>query len=326
MTPAKQTLIFVAIASYKDPLLERTVAHAIRQATHKDRLRFGIVDQSDTSARWDTIPAFLQRMIRYLWIDPAQSRGACYARAMTYTLYAGEPVVVQLDAHMAFPPGWDEWVVETLMDRMAVTPQCVVSSYPPSMQWVGDEPVIESHAPGTVIQHRVHAEAAFHDGQGIYLNFEGVPTARQTPILGHHLSAGVILAPGTFIERFPYDPQLYYLGEEQLLALRLYTHGWSIWHPLDNPIGHRYNEQQEASIRPVHWADDPNRQRPISHDWWQFRAYQRQRLICEVDGFGGVYGLGTARSLADYAEWTGIDYRRRTVDKDWARRTPTETI
>ena len=318
--------IFVAIASYKDPLLERTVAHAIRQATHKTRLRFGIVDQSETTARWDTIPAFLQSMIRYLWVDPLHSRGTCYARALTYTLYAGEPVVVQLDAHMAFPPGWDEWVVQTLLDRMAVTPHCVVSSYPPAMQWVGEEPVIERHGPQTVVAHRVHMDAAFHDGQGIYLNFEGVPMTRATPVLGHHVSAGLVIAPGTFVERFPYDPQLYYLGEEQLLALRLFTHGWSIWHPVDAPIGHRYNEHQDTAIRPVHWSDDPHHQRPVSHHWWQARAYQRQRLICEVPGYGGVYGLGTARSLAEYAAWTGIDYQHRTLQKDWARRTPPETV
>lgn len=314
----KAPTIFVAIASYKDPLLQRTVWDAVDKAQHKHRLRFGIVDQCDAPQRWATPTGAFGRQMQYLWVDPLMSRGTCFARALAQQLYAGETLYVQLDAHMAFPPYWDAWVVDTLLDRMASGGPCVVSSYPPSMEWEGDRAVIATPAAGTVTCHRVNATAAF-DARGIYLDFEACHHRRSQPVRAHHLSAAVLLAPGRFAEVFPYDPFGYYLGEEQMLALRLFTHGWDIWHPVDNPIGHKYNDHQDPAIRPVHWSDDPDGLRPIPHGVWQQESYRRQRRTVACPGFGGVYGLGGVRSLADYAAWTGIDYVRRTIDMDRAR-------
>lgn len=315
--------LFLAIASYKDPLLMKTVQDAIAKAQWKDRLRFGIVDQCLPVDRWPTLSGALGRQMQYLWVDPLMTRGTCFARALTQQLYGGETIYVQLDAHMAFPTHWDAWVVDTLLDRMAVSDRCIVSSYPPSMEWQGDTAQIATHPPGTVIQHRLNATAGF-DSRGIYLDFEATQHNRTRPIRGHHLSAAVVMAPGRFVEHFPYDPWGYYLGEEQMLALRLFTHGWDIWHPVDNPIGHKYNDHQDPNIRPVHWSDDPRGERPISHDVWQQGSYWRQRQMVQRPGFGGVYGLGSVRSLADYAAWTGIDYVQRTIDLEKARALPAE--
>lgn len=316
--------IFVAIASYKDPLLAHTVLHALEQAQDKARIRIGVVDQCEPSKQWGRMDAAVARQVHYLWLDALHTRGTCFARALTQTLYHGETIYLQIDAHMHFPPAWDVWVEEVLFDRMAVTPHCVVSSYPPSMVPDGTGWRIDRHPPQTVVTHRVKETAAF-DGRGIYLDFEAwIHHHRTAPIRGHHVAGGMLIAPGAFVEKFPYDPQLYYLGEEQMLALRLYTHGWEIWHPVDNPIGHRYNDHQNPEIRPVHWSDDPEGQRPISHLAWETRSYTRQRKLVALPGFGGVYGLGTTRSVAQFAEETGIDYVRRTVTHDLARLLPPE--
>lgn len=316
--------LFVAIASYKDPLLTFTVQDALGKAAYPDRVRFGIVDQCDESARWPMLSGELGVRVQYLWVPAVQTRGACWARALAQSLYMGETLYCQIDAHMAFPPGWDEWVVETVLDRMAVTPQCVVSSYPPNMTITDGTATIETLPSPSVLTHRVKESAQF-DGRGLYLDFESwAHLGRSMPIRGHHVAAGLLLAPGVFAEQFPYDPHLYYLGEEQMLALRLFTHGWEIWHPVDTPIGHRYNGDQDPTIRPVHWSDDPTGQRPIPHTIWEGRSYRRQRLLCGLPGYGGAYGLGTVRSLADFAAWTGIDYLHRTIDLSVARALPPE--
>ncbi len=194
--------LFVAIASYKDRQLGATVQHAIQQAQWKDRLRFGIVDQCAPADRWPTPTGTLGQQIQYLWVDPLMTRGCCFARSLAQQLYAGETIYFQTDAHMGFPLGWDEWVVETLFDRMAKGADCVVSSYPPSMKWTNEEAVIERHAPNTVIQHRLNATAAF-GSRGIYLDFEATHHTRAQPMRAHHLSAAVLIAPGRFVEQFP---------------------------------------------------------------------------------------------------------------------------
>lgn len=317
--------IFIGIASYKDPLLLHTVLRALEQAKDKSRIRFGIVDQCEPSQQWGRTDAQVARQIHYLWVDPLRARGACFARALTHTLYHGETIYLQIDAHMHFPSHWDQWVEEVLLDRMAITPRCVVSSYPPSMvKDANGEWMIEGHQKQTVVTHRVKENAAF-DGRGIYLDFEAwLHHGRTAPIRGHHIAGGMLIAPGSFVEQFPYDPQLYYLGEEQMLALRLYTHGWDIWHPVDNPIGHRYNDHQNPEIRPVHWSDDPNGERPISHLVWENRSYTRQRHLVGLPGYGGVYGLGTARTLQAFADEFGVDYLRRSINYAIARALPAE--
>lgn len=315
--------IFIAIASYKDRLLMATVQDAMEKAQHPDRLRFGIVDQCVEQDRWSVMKGELGKVVHYLWVDPLMTRGTCFARALTQQLYAGESIYMQIDAHMMFPKHWDAWAVDTLCDRMAASGRCVVSSYPPPIEGEGASAIIKAPESGTVTYHRVHASAAF-DSRGIVLWFEAAHARRSRPMRGYHLSAAVVLAPGHFVEAFPYDPWGYYLGEEQMLALRLYTHGWDIWHPVDNPIGHRYNDHQDPTIRPVHWADDPDGKRPVPYTFWQDMSFDRQRQIIARPEFGGVYGLGTKRTLADYAAWTGIDYVRRTVDMERARTLPPE--
>ena len=320
-----RSTIFIGIASYKDPLLSHTVLHALEQAKDKSRIRFGVVDQCEPSYQWGRMDATVARQVHYLWVDPLRARGTCFARALTHTLYHGETIYLQIDAHMHFPLHWDQWVEEVLLDRMAVTPRCVVSSYPPSMvKDASGEWTIEGHPPQTVITHRVNENATF-GGRGIYLDFGAwAHHGRTEPIRGHHVAGGMMIAPGSFIEQFPYDPQLYYLGEEQMLALRLYTHGWTIWHPVDNPIGHRYNDHQNPEIRPVHWSDDPNGERPISHLVWENRSYQRQRYLVGLQGYGGVYGLGSIRTIQDFATEFGVDYLRRSINYDIARSLPAE--
>src|SRR5262249_32298659 len=120
---------------------------------------------------------------------------------------------------------------------------------------------------------------------------------------------------------FPYDPALYFHGEEQSLALRLYTQGWSIYHPPGMPIYHLYEDGQR-SRRPMHWEDDRAR-------FPRLEAASRRRLLDLISGKAlGAYGLGSARSLDDFAAFSGIDYKRRVLDqkaygagaiRNWAR-------
>ncbi len=109
----------------------------------------------------------------------------------------------------------------------------------------------------------------------------------------------------------PYDPNLYFMGEETSLAARLWTHGWDIYHPNRSLVFHYW----PRDYRRTHWDD--------VEGWADLDARSRRR-VCDLlagqqsrDGAtpapGDRYGLGCVRSLAEYQEFSGVDFARRQL-------------
>jgi hypothetical protein len=69
----------------------------------------------------------------------------------------------------------------------------------------------------------------------------------------------------------------------------------------------------EAHERPLHW--DPAQDTLRKQTWWTLEQRSQARLKALLQGSQdlGVYGLGTVRSLADYADFCGVDYAARTL-------------
>jgi hypothetical protein len=186
----------------------------------------------------------------------------------------------------------------------------VLTTYPNAFVFEGGKPV---HKPTTAkVLALVVAKGARFEPERLALGFEGHPVDVDWPVPGFHVGAGCLFAPGRFALDFPYDPALYFHGEEQSLALRLYTHGWDIFHPPGMPIYHLYNDANSVDRRPLHWDQEEDAARRVK--WTELEGISRQRLAAIVGGAPlGVYGLGRERSLADFAAFSGIDYARRRV-------------
>jgi hypothetical protein len=62
----------------------------------------------------------------------------------------------------------------------------------------------------------------------------------------------------------------------------------------------------------MHW--DPSQDAQRQRNWWALEQRSRGRLAALVAGEPlGAYALGSARSMADYAAFSGIDYAARTI-------------
>ena len=70
---------------------------------------------------------------------------------------------------------------------------------------------------------------------------------------GFGLSAGLIFTEGNFVKEVPYDPRIYFGGEETTLAVRAYTHGYELVHVPDTPLWHWYNSDNQELKRELHW-------------------------------------------------------------------------
>ncbi|MRD48712.1 GlcNAc-transferase family protein [Caenimonas koreensis] len=305
--------VFISIAAYSDPVLPFTVQRAVRTARWPAKLHFGVVDQSPAPPPGASAPSAGLARMSYVRIDPVYARGPCWARAIAMSLYDGEDWFFQIDSHMDFDEHWDEKLIEEATALMRGRTGIVISSYPNPFIFEESGPVPK---PTTtkVLAHVVKPNAEFEAGHPV-LGFEAHPLDADEPVPGMHLGAGCLFAPGHLVHAVPYDPWFYFHGEEQAITMRLYTHGWDIFHMPGLPVYHLYNSPGSGGPpRPMHWDAKENEQRP--QQWWKLEERSRQRLADLLAGKDlGIYSLGKQRSLADFAAFSGIDYVSRTISE-----------
>jgi hypothetical protein len=308
--PKASMRLFASIASYCDPVLPFTVQRAVAAAARPDRLHFGVVDQAPAGTPRPDLPTAGARL-SLVRLDIADARGPCWARAIAMSLHDGEDWFLQLDSHMDFDPGWDERLVDQALALGAPQRNVVITTYPDAFRFVEGAPVRSPTTAGVLAQV-LKPGVAFAPDHPV-LSFEAQPVAAAAPLPAFHVGAGCLFAPGRIVQQLPYDPWLYFHGEEQAYALRLYTHGWDLFHMPDLPVHHLYNDVGSgAPPRPLHWdaAHDALRET----GWWTLEQRSRARLAALIAGEDlGIYGLGRVRSLADYARFSGIDYAERTL-------------
>jgi hypothetical protein len=302
--------IFVNIAAYCDPVLPFTLDRAIAMAERPDLLHFGVADQSPAASP-RVIELAKGARLSLVRVDPLDARGPCWARALANSLYDGEEWYLQLDSHMDFDPHWDSTLRSQAQALQEGSRGAVLSSYPNAFGFENGQPVRKG-VTQKVLAHVVKPNEVF-EAEHLVLHFEGHPVEQDTAVRGFHAGAGCLFAPGRFAYAFPYDPWFYFHGEEQALSLRLFTHGWDIFHPPGLPIYHLYNNPESgAPARPMHWDAAHEAQR--KQTWWHLEQRARARLDALVTGQDlGVFGLGSVRTVADYAAFSGIDYAARTV-------------
>ena len=303
--------LFVSLASYCDPLLHFTLARALATASDPAGLHFGVVDQSPEQTPRPQALELAPARLSYVRIAPLDARGPCWARALAMSFYDREDWFFQIDSHMDFDPGWDARLIEQARALLPGRRGVVLSAYPNAFVLQGQQVVRKLTTDG-VLAHVVKPGAKFEPDHPV-LAFEAHPVESRQALPGFHLGAGCLFAPGRLVEELPYDPNFYFHGEEQALALRLFTHGWDIFHMPSLPVYHLYNTPESgAPRRLLHWDAEHDTQRGES--WWSLEQRSRQRLAALVNGeVRGVFGLGQERSVADYAAFSGIDYQRREL-------------
>jgi hypothetical protein len=303
--------VFVSIASYSDPILGFTLARALATARWPEQLHFGVVEQSPASRPPPNASRLKPARLSYVRIDPVHARGPCWARSIAMSFYDGEDWFFQIDSHMDFDVHWDERLISQAQALSPGRKGVVLSAYPNPFVFEGDRPV-RRPATQKILAHVVKPGTAFEPDHSV-LSFEAQPIERDEPVAGFHLGAGCLFANGSMAQAFPYDPWFYFHGEEQALALRLFTHGWDIFHVPGLPVYHLYNTAESgAPPRPMHW--DAEEERLRAAPWWGLEERSRRRLTALISGAPlGAYGLGSIRSLTDYARFSGIDFRARTL-------------
>ena len=311
--------IFVQIAAYRDPDLPATLHNLIQRAARPERLRFGICLQltADDPPHWRTSAFPNHPQLEMLSVDATESRGACWARREAQSLYSGEDFLLQIDSHMRAVQHWDDLLLTTWNECR--DHRAVLSVYPNGFQ----QPCRLQTSTLPVMG------AAGFDAYGI-LKFRGISRFRlpdqqpEHPIPGAFIAGGFLFGAGSIVSEVPYDPELYFHGEEIAMSARLWTSGFNIYAPNRLLLFHLYKpERTDKEHAATHWGDH--------NDWHQhnLRSLKRVHTLlgsldnapasirCFNDHPGELqpFGLGTKRSLSKYQKWAGVDFKTAKISQ-----------
>lgn len=296
--------IFVQIAAFRDPELNKTIENCLEKASSPEDLVFSICWQHDPKDEWDTLdrwkgdPRF--KVIDILDVD---SKGACWARNLLQQQYAGEEYTLQIDSHMRFIQDWDKEMIEmhrSLVESGVEKP--LITTY--ATEFFVDRDTDLKPEPWRMDFDRFAPDGVVHTRPATPDNWQELTE----PVPARFYSAHYAFAYGAFVEEVPHDPEYYFHGEEISVGVRAYTWGYDLFHPHKSLIWHEYTRRG----KPHHWDYVPGWG---DHD---HRSHEKNRELfgigCERVDFG-KYGFGPVRPLEDFERFAGIRFKDMTVQK-----------
>ncbi len=292
--------IFIQIASYRDPNLLNTIRTAWMRASHPNRLRFGICLQ-DTEKEYDALKTELAELpVNIIFVPHDQTQGLCWAREQAQKLYDGEQFELQIDSHMRFNDNWDSRALKMLNSVDKDKP--ILTHYCPQW-WEGETPEeIAKQYPWRLQAQKFGDKNELKDM--LYL-CGGSDCSGDTPALHAFISGHFLLAAANFFEEVPIDPRSGFGYEEGMISVRAWTHGWNMFAPNEVLARHTWNRK----IRNCVWND----RKDFYNDLTRVTRERWKRLVGMNKNPLKRYGLGRERTLAEYEEFSGIDFKNRII-------------
>ncbi len=302
--------IFIAIASYLDPEIRYTILDCITKAKNPQNLYFSVCLQYDDKVGTDQYCIDDLKEICNLQITKypyTESQGGCWARQLAQTKYNNEEYSLQIDSHTRLLQNWDEIAIteyNTLKEKGIAKP--ILSFLPPSyfrkddlgidFQFTHIENITKIHIPKFESisseywpVHNGYSNEQFTNGENISVKI---------------LYGGFVFSSGEWIKEVEQDPEHYYTGEEFALTIRSFTYGYDIFTPTKILAWHR------CHFNPLkkHYT---NNSQEIGHSKHRHAMERLRRLI--EGGDLGKYGLGITRTLQEYEDFAGIDFKNRKL-------------
>ena len=292
------TTIFVSIVSYRDPECQPTIEDLFATASHPRRIHVAAVCQCVPSDGMCLRRHRRRSGVLVHHIDAGESKGVCWARAKAQSFFGGEDYYLQVDSHTRFIAGWDEWLVKAIEERRPEH-ATVVSTYPS-----GYTP------PRTITRQAAYGIVAkrFNEQGVLMLGSRSVANRSSSSKLlpGAFVGACFLFGPGSIVTNVPYDPNIYFFGEEIALSARLWTSGYDIFHPTSPIAFHLW----DRSYRRLH-SSDHGRYLVDGASSARVRDLlgREQRTLRIMGGLG----LGDTRSIREYESYCGVDFSDKII-------------
>jgi hypothetical protein len=296
--------IFVSIASYKDPELQNTVDCLLNRADNPELVVIGICQQDEPSK----FVSFSQQNIKCVNYNYIDSKGVGWARHHAGLLYNGEEYFLQLDSHIIMIEHWDTVLRQQMEKARAYTKnKCIFSMYPSGYHFQNNE-------------RQFNSEVALMTQMKFVANDWPVASGKKVNHTGEivrspFINAGFMFGDGSFYIDCPYDPDIYFLGEEILNSTKAFTHGYDFFNPNVHMCWHLYKLHNDPNARnwTVHWNQDDEEKRQIK--WTYYKDITRDKL---KKIFNGEIpdALGKVRTVEQYEDYIGFNLRTLTVIRE----------
>lgn len=293
--------IFVAIASYRDTECQWTVKDLFEAAEFPERVTVGICWQFDATQDQACFvePYPRPEQVRTINVTLQETRGACWAKSRALSLATDEDFVLLIDSHMRFAKHWDSEMVAML--GVTGNPRAFLSAYP-----AGYDPPNQRRFNTPRL-----APVKFFDR---VMSQNSMLLDMPRPMESYLMAGGYVFAHHQMFKEVPYDPYIYFIGEEITHAARFFTHGWVGYTPNKCLIHHYY--ARKTSVR--HWEDEKERWTKINS-----ASYKRVRHILGIERTADPealreverYGLGTVKSLAAFQCAIGVNFNAQLIDR-----------
>jgi hypothetical protein len=298
-----QATIFVQIPSYRDPECRSTIEDLFAMAEWPRRIRVSVLCQAvHGQDDFCPVPCRSGGQVDVVHVEADRSQGVCWARSQLQKRYKGETFALQLDSHMRFERRWDSRLIGALYS--CPSPQPIITTYP--------APYTPPRTLYRKVSHRLVPKEFNRDRVLTFGSIVLDPRVDgRAPVPGAFLAACLVFVPGTFVTDVPYDPYLYFFGEEINMSVRAWTRGYDIFYPTSPIAYHRW----DRSYRQTHFDD---------HKDWRRRNSQAaariRRLLCTPNEDGsmdecdlGGYELGSRRTLGQFEDFAGIYFSRLEI-------------
>jgi hypothetical protein len=293
--------IFISIASYRDPELERTIHSALDNAANPQDLHFGVMLQEFERFAPDLswVPNLTLNTIH-----PKMARGAGYARAQIIPMYSGQDYFLQIDSHTIFENNWDQICIDQYKKAQEISNnnKIILSHFPPPFYVEPDKTISiiknsKTQLPYATKQKPMLTKRGEWTAERVKLTNKNLPE-QSTTIL-----AGFVFSKGELIQEVPYDPEISFFGEELCFAIRAWTRGWDIYSPCVTIVYHFYMREGYSKV----WKD--RNLREISWKELEVISKEKQkRVLCGIEG--GIWGAGSIRTITEYEQLTGLDFKK----------------
>lgn len=310
MSYSSEDTLFVQIAAYRDPELLPTLIDLFSKAKRPGNIFVGVCHQYDlrdgTDAHLFEKPFPYPEQIRFDNIDYRESQGCCWARSRVQKMYKNEKWTLMIDSHMRFEKNWDELLVDTYnayADQGVQKP--VLSCYVGNYQFDGERD-----------QYIWPTSCFFGNDIPRMIRSKVREISKEDSAYGAFVSGHFIFSSAQIINDIPYDPHLYFLGEEISLAVRLWTHNYDIVIPKISIIYHFYLQVDSTPVSSYREKidDESNSVRNSKSfarvkDMLSIRKTDDPWHLEAID----IYRPGKHRTLRDYERFSGINFRKKSV-------------
>jgi hypothetical protein len=296
--------IFINIPSYKDPELFETIDDFLAKAKHPERVFFGITNQ------YIDLADDLKKYEKYgpnVGIDfavPGSVVGCQPGRLNSHGFYKDQDFYMNMDSHMRAVPEWDVLLINELLTIESKHGPSVITGY--VIPYEKNEDGSDSIPPG--IGYPLIFNMTESNTQHFY-NF-GVPQftpkykSTKTITPSPYISGHFFFTTKQAILDAPFVKEITFTEEEIFMALRFYTAGYNLFNPSGNYVYHRYGRGGRA----LFWDDFPEAFFPSSDSSMKHMVKVVTENIINKD-----YGLLDKRTLQEFEEYSGINFKNRTL-------------